>query len=452
MAKQVRRTRRGNGEGSIFKRQDGTWCGVIDLGKKEDGSRKRKYIYGGTRSEVSRKIIDITGKIQNNAYGNQEEYLVKDLMHEWLMVFKKSAVAPRTFESHIRNFKLHIEPHIGNMDVKEVTIMTIQKLYNELYIKGLATVSIKKIKHILGQFFEYCIENEIIDKNPVAKTQLKNRDRKNYTGKEKYKAIPKKARQYFLEMLNNHELLKPLCMTSMFGGLRIGEVLALRWGSIDFKNKTINVERAITQLPVFDEEGKVVSRRTIISETKTACSIREVPVPDILVDALQDWKRIQWVREQVYGNDLIKPESIVFANNDGSHRTYSGTRMILNRFKKRYGLSDSGISFHTLRHTYSNMLFEMGENPKVIQMLLGHKDVKTTITTYNSVDKSYYKQATDKLNGLFSKKKMEGYNILKEKPDAPVYKQEDSEDIEIKALERLLAEKKARREKDDFDM
>lgn len=47
---------------------------------------------------------------------------------------------------------------------------------------------------------------------------------------------------------------------------------------------------------------------------------------------------------------------------------------------------------------------------------------------------------------------MEGYNILKEKPDAPVYHQEDSEDIEIKALERLLAEKKARREKDDFDM
>jgi hypothetical protein len=98
------------------------------------------------------------------------------------------------------------------------------------------------------------------------------------------------------------------------------------------------------------------------------------------------------------------------------------------------------------------MLFEMGENPKVIQMLLGHKDVKTTITTYNSVDKSYYRQATDKLNGLFNKKKNEHYNILKEKPDAPVYNQEDSEDLEIKALERLLAEKKARKEKDDFEM
>jgi integrase len=452
MAKKVRRTRRGNGEGSIYKASNGQWCGAISLGVDENGKNVRKYIYAATRAEVSRKIIDITGKIQNNTYTTKEERKIKDLMFEWLMVFKKSAVAPRTFEAHIRNFRLHIEPNIGNMDVKEVDTMTIQKLYNELFLKGLATVTIKKIKHILGQFFDYSIENGIIEKNPVTKTKLKNRDRKVYTNEERYKAIPKKARDEFLAMLNNHELLKPLCMTAMFGGLRIGELLALRWKNVDFKNKTINVERAITQLPKFNEEGEIVSRKTIISETKTACSIREVPIPDILVDALQDWKRIQWVKEQVYGYELIKPESIVFANNDGSHRTYSGTRMIMNRFLKRYNLEGYGIHFHTLRHTYSNMLFEMGENPKVIQMLLGHKDVKTTITTYNSVDKSYYRQATDKLNGLFNKKKNEDYNILKEKPDAPVYKQDDSEDLEIKALERLLAEKKARKEKDDFEM
>jgi hypothetical protein len=85
-------------------------------------------------------------------------------------------------------------------------------------------------------------------------------------------------------------------------------------------------------------------------------------------------------------------------------------------------------------------------------MLLRLKDVKTIITTYNSVNKSYYIQVTDKLNGLFNKKKNEHFNILKKKPDAPVYQQQDSEDLEIQALERLLAEKKARKEKDDFEM
>ena len=56
------------------------------------------------------------------------------------------------------------------------------------------------------------------------------------------------------------------------------------------------------------------------------------------------------------------------------------------------------IHIHGLRHTFSNMLFEMNENPKVIQQLLGHRDVKTTITVYNSVDSEYVRQATDKLN------------------------------------------------------
>ena len=82
-------------------------------------------------------------------------------------------------------------------------------------------------------------------------------------------------------------------MTSMFAGLRVGELLALRWENIDFENKTIQVKNGITQVPQFDNKGNVVSRVTVIGDTKTACSVREVPVPDILIDALKDWKKEQ---------------------------------------------------------------------------------------------------------------------------------------------------------------
>ena len=69
---------------------------------------------------------------------------------------------------------------------------------------------------------------------------------------------------------------------------------------------------------------------------------------------------------------------MLVANDDGTIRTYSGCRMIFNRFIRRNHLEDLNIHFHGLRHTFSNMLFELNENPKVIQQLLGHKDVKTT--------------------------------------------------------------------------
>ena len=74
---------------------------------------------------------------------------------------------------------------------------------------------------------------------------------------------------------------------------------------------------------------------------------------------------------------MIDKKALFFANNDGSIRTYTGTK-IFYRFQKKYGLNKYGIHFQTLRHTYSNMLFEADQNPKVIQALIGHKSVKNT--------------------------------------------------------------------------
>ena len=97
----------------------------------------------------------------------------------------------------------------------------------------------------------------------------------------------------------------------------------------------------------------------------------------------------------------------MFANDDGSYKTYSGTRKIFDRFKRRNGLDKFNIHFHGLRHTFSNMLFEMNENPKVIQQLLGHRDVKTTITVYNSVNSDYVRESTDRLNTKIQEKQKE---------------------------------------------
>lgn len=72
----------------------------------------------------------------------------------------------------------------------------------------------------------------------------------------------------------------------MSGGLRIGEALALKWENVNFENKTLKVEHAITQIPKFDNDGKAISRATVIADTKTACSVREIPIADIVVETL----------------------------------------------------------------------------------------------------------------------------------------------------------------------
>ncbi len=450
--KAVTKTRRANNEGSIFQRKDGRWGGALTMGYGDDGKIIRKTIYGKTQAEVVKKLSEISGRIKSNSYELVENNDLENLMFEYLMTFKKSAVSPRTFEGNIRNFKIHIAPLIGKMKVYEIDSYAIQKLINKLLDQGYSTDTIKKCKHLLNQFFEYAIDNKWILVNPTLKVKVKSkRNIYDEETQEKYKAMPQEIRDKFLEALNKDEanFIKPLCITLMFAGLRIGEALALKWKNIDFNNKTIKVERAITQVPKFDEQGNIKDRVTVIGDTKTTCSVRDIPVTDIVIETLKQWKDKQHERQQTNPDVtaiLTSPTSFVFANDDGSYRTYSGTRKIFDRFKKRNNLSKYNIHFHGLRHTFSNMLFEMNENPKVIQQLLGHRDVKTTITVYNSVNSDYVREATDRLNTKIQEnqkaKELEEENIV----DDELTEEEIEE--RIRELERLQEYKKKRKESD----
>lgn len=104
---------------------------------------------------------------------------------------------------------------------------------------------------------------------------------------------------------------------------------------------------------------------------------------------------------------FIAPNDFVFSTNEGKLRTYHGTRAMFDRLMKANGLSEYGIHFHTLRHTFSAMLFELGENPKVIQGLLGHEDIMTTLGFYNSISQNQYRVTIDKLDSMYKTDEME---------------------------------------------
>lgn len=313
-------------------------------------------------------------------------------MKDYMLYYKKPSITPRTFEHQMRNFYLHIYDKIGNMKLYEVKPIIIQKLFNEMLDNNYSLATTRKIKFLLNQFFKYAKSQNLVNENPVSQTILKSRERKIYDSENEYKAIPVKARDEFILALNDHKFLKPLCLTMMFAGLRIGEVLALKWENINFETKEIIINKSITYIPKFDENGNKINSKTVISETKTACSIREVPIPDILIDALDEYKTNRYFEGLKHNINLISDDSLIFGNTDNTLRTYGGCKNILKRFLKSHGLEKYKIHFHGLRHTYSNILFEANKNPKVIQALLGHKSVSTTIKTYNSVDKTYFKQ------------------------------------------------------------
>jgi integrase len=253
----------------------------------------------------------------------------------------------------------------------------------------------------MSQFFEYAIEKKYMTYNPTQKTKIKARERDS-SKEDEYKAIRKEDRRAFLQAVSTNPFWKALCLSSMFCGLRIGEILALKWRNIDFNEQYISIENAVTQVITFDENGKPTGHKTIIGDTKTVASQRENPMPDIVTKALTEYRKRRTLEEALLdGKSLTAPDDLVFSTNEGDLRTYWGTCTMFKKFLKRHNLHKKNIHFHALRHTFSSMLFEANENPKVIQALMGHKDVKTTMI-YNNVDKRQVAQAKGVLNRLSS--------------------------------------------------
>ncbi len=404
MAKKKTTSRRGNNEGSIYQREDGYWIAMVTIGRDENGKRIRKVYSGKTKAEVTIKMTQATMDKLTGVRTSVTNDTIEVLMTEWLFTFKRAEVTSRTFEKCVCNAKLHIFPTIGNFKIDQINSSILQGLLNKMLFRGYALASVRKVKFLLNQFFEYMKKCKFIQENPVNDCKVKSTAEHKEQKQEQYKAIPEEVRQNFLEVIQQSETLYPICMMQIFAGLRIGETLALKWKDVDFNKDCINIDNAITVDVSMNEKGKIIKRKTIISDTKTAASIRVVPLSPTLKECLLNWQRTRWAKQFETGISFVEPDDLVFSNNKGELRTYYGTKRMFDRLMKNNGLEKYHFHFHTMRHTFSTMLWEEKENPKVIQMLLGHADVSTTIKTYNSVDNSYFKRTTSILEDKLKKK------------------------------------------------
>ena len=399
------KTRRGNNEGCIYQRKDGKWCAQVMVGYREDGKPDRKTYYGSSRADVARKMSEGVNNVYVKGYTSADikNETVQTLMQDWLFTYKRATITSRTFESCTRRARLHVYPVFGAMLPDLIHSEMIQRHLNRLYDGGMALDSVKKIRQLMSQFFSYLSDDlEVLDGNPVEKTKIHTKNRKDIAEDEDdYMALPKEVRSQIIVALESHSILKPMVLSMMLASMRIGEALALKWRNVDLDKGVLHIETAVTVVPKIDDDGIVISRRNTISNTKTCASVRSVPMPPELVDTMREWKTIRTALQEKTGISFVKQESLVFSTDEGTLRTYNGTRTILDRFLRKHRLDKQGITFHTFRHTFATMLFEAGVNPRVVQLLMGHKDVETTLSIYTHVATEMFDQSTAKLSGAY---------------------------------------------------
>ena len=187
-----------------------------------------------------------------------------------------------------------------------------------------------------------------------------------------------------MTQLRNHPIF-PKALLALFAGLRRGEVLALRWGHVDFDAKLLRVSQAL-------EETREGLR---FKEPKSRAGKREVTPPDIVVIALRDHWRKQSEQRMKLGGGRLTPDTLIFGELDGGPMSPRALSTQWTAVAAKLGVK---ATFHALRHTHVSHLVSAGINVVKISRRVGHADVATTLNVYAHLFDAREDKSADAIN------------------------------------------------------
>lgn len=389
--------RRSKGQGTIWQDRNGKWRGQLVVGMKGDGTSERRSFSGTSRDEVQRKLNEFiqlaNASFETRAIPGEEiegvktvvrsRITVAQMAQRWLWDYKRIEICSKTCEWYEHLIHSMIEPHIGGVMLGRVNTLAVQTLINRLVmVDNYAARTVRGVRSILMQSFDLANQLGLMQGNPAVGVKLPKIRRRGR--KDEEKVIPMEIRAKVLQAAQAEPMMRAAITTLLFTGLRIGELLALRWSDLDYTAKTLTVDEAVVRRPVYNEQGDRIALKNVVAEPKTDDSYRTVRLSEPVIEALQAWQA--YLKDERYGCWLVRPDSFVFTNRKTRKPyTYTGFRAVYYHFLERNGLKECRLNLHSYRHTFATMLVEAGMNPKVVQSQLGHTSVNTTLGVYTHV-------------------------------------------------------------------
>ncbi|MCD8196000.1 MAG: site-specific integrase [Lachnospiraceae bacterium] len=373
---------------NIRKRVDGRWEARIVQGSPVKGKTNYKYLYARSYQEVRNRKLEFLQNISSqkseaNFRKERSETKLREVTGDWLNR-KKPLVKESTFACYAVMVETHILPELGELDISELTSERMAAFLMDRKQHGrkrnggsLSNKTVSDLKAILKQILSFAESCGLIDSVP---------DCPSVCVRQPPISVLTRQEQSKLEALLMQED-RPFSLgilLSLYGGLRIGEVCALRWKDFDFQNGTVQVSHTLFRIS--DINKKAGSKtKVVISKPKTDSSLREIPLPTPIFHYLKERRQ----NSEVY---LLT-----------GTKKYMEPRVCRERFGRL--LQRAGVARHTwhaLRHTFATRCVENGVDLKSLSEIMGHSNIRITLQRYVHPSMDSKKEQVNKLPCAFA--------------------------------------------------
>jgi len=374
-------SKRGRGEGTISKRDDGRWVARVDQGYV-DGKRKRKYFYGATRKEVAEKLKKGLTDQQQGLPLPSEVETVAAYLERWIEGAGQAKIRASTYDGYKRIITKHVVPSsIGRVRLAKLTALDLANLYQELLKKGMSARYVQYTHAVIHKALHQATGWNMIARNPADFVEAPKPTRKQH------RRLTADESRHLLDVARD-DPLHALYVLALTGGMRSGELLGLRWSDVDWAGNSLHVRQQVGRTSAGME----------FSEPKTAKGRRTITLPSVAIEALHEHRARQV--ETRLAAKAWEDEDLVFPNATGGPMERQNVqRRSFKPLLKKAELPD--IRFHDLRHSAATLLLSLGVHPKVVQERLGHATIAITMDIYSEVMPELQSEAADKLDGLF---------------------------------------------------
>ena len=382
MTKQKKKPRRGRGDGSIYWRADRKrWIAELPL---EDGNIK--YFSGKTYVEAQRELNQAKLEQQQGKLATGPKQTVRQFLEHWLENVHRPNIRVNSYRIYRQLLDNHLLPTLGQYQLQKLSPQHIDELYAQKRRDGFAPETIRAMHRLLRRALQDAVRWSLVSSNVCDKVTPPR------PVKFESQALSAEQVKQLLAVAKGSQI-EVLLMLALTTGMRVGEMIALRWADIDFQDGSLQVRHTVSRV------GKRFQPNGLIeNDPKTESSRRKIVLPQFVFEALKRHREQQAeVREKA--GEAWQERDIVFNNYHGGFLERAHINTVLKRLLKQAGLPE--VRIHDLRHSAATILLKMNVNPKQVQVLLGHSSIVITMDRYSHVMPDMQRTMMDQLDDMF---------------------------------------------------